>query len=107
MLVNAASAPAAAIGDGGGDGGGAAVSCDVGDAACEGGMGFWWAIAYTSTVCFLVKLAAIVVQQKVIGELCGARSVGIRSQVGPSKFRGTPDCNESAALHSYPDAHCR
>ena len=27
---------------------------------------------------------------------------------GPSKFRGTPDCNESAALHSYGlDAHCR
>ena len=26
----------------------------------------------------------------------------------PSKFRGTPDCNESAALHSYGlDAHCR
>ena len=27
---------------------------------------------------------------------------------GPSKFRGTPDCNESAALHSSGlDAHCR
>ena len=27
---------------------------------------------------------------------------------GPSQFRGTPDCNESAALHSYSlDAHCR
>ena len=27
---------------------------------------------------------------------------------GPSRFRGTPDCNESAALHNYgPDAHCR
>ena len=26
----------------------------------------------------------------------------------PSQFRGTPDCNESAALHSYGlDAHCR
>ena len=26
---------------------------------------------------------------------------------GPSQFRGTPDCNESAALHSYGlDAHC-
>ena len=25
-----------------------------------------------------------------------------------AQFRGTPDCNESAALHSYgPDAHCR
>ena len=25
----------------------------------------------------------------------------------PSQFRGTPDCNESAALHSYGlDAHC-
>ena len=21
--------------------------------------------------------------------------------IGPSQFRGTPDCNESAALHSY------
>ena len=28
--------------------------------------------------------------------------------VGPSQFRGTPDCDESAALHSYDlDAHCR
>ena len=27
--------------------------------------------------------------------------------LGPSKFRGTPECNESAALHSYGlDAHC-
>ena len=26
----------------------------------------------------------------------------------PSQFRGTPDCNESAALHSYGlDSHCR
>ena len=26
----------------------------------------------------------------------------------PSQFRGTPDCNESAALHSHgTDAHCR
>ena len=35
-----------------------------------------------------------------------------RSPYGPSQFRGTPDCNESAlesaALHSYGlDAHCR
>ena len=30
------------------------------------------------------------------------------SYFGPSQFRGTPDCNESAALHSCgPDAHCR
>ena len=27
---------------------------------------------------------------------------------GPSQFRRTPDCNESAALHSYGlDSHCR
>ena len=31
-----------------------------------------------------------------------------QSRPGPSQFRGTPDCNESAALHSYGlDAHCR
>ena len=31
-----------------------------------------------------------------------------RTLVCPSQFRGTPDCNESAALHSYGlDAHCR
>ena len=29
------------------------------------------------------------------------------AMLGPSQFRGTPDCNESAALHSYGlDSHC-
>ena len=31
-----------------------------------------------------------------------------QSDFGPSQFRGTPDRNESAALHSYGlDSHCR
>jgi len=45
-------------------------------------FGFWWAVFYVCVICFLVKLVAVVLQQKLIGELFGSRSVYIRSLVG-------------------------
>ena len=38
--------------------------------------------------------------------ILGTMGLAASGDDSPSKFRGTPDCNESAALHSYGlDAH--
>ena len=43
-----------------------------------------------------------------VDDRCPAQGAYPAPNPGPSQFRGTPDCNESAALHSYGlDAHCR
>jgi hypothetical protein len=51
--------------------------------------GFWWATFYTTVICFIIKLAACSIQQKLFGErmsqyvsvrsFCGVNSVSIRA----------------------------
>ena len=63
------------------------------------------------------KLAAhapskLVIYMGYLGILAGCISFAFAARLGfdlgPSKFCGTPDCNESAASHSYGlDTHCR
>ena len=45
-------------------------------------MGFGAALGFTIGICFLIKLCAIAIQQKAIGEGCGANSVWVRNVVG-------------------------
>lgn len=46
------------------------------------GIGFGYGLLIAIGTCFLLKLLAVVLQQKMIGELCGSRSVYIRYLVG-------------------------
>ena len=49
---------------------------------CEDSMGgFWGAAIYSSFFAYLIKMIAHVMQQKLIGECCGAKSVGVRAAV--------------------------
>lgn len=45
-------------------------------------FGFWWGIVYACVLSFVLKLLAIVVQQKIIGQIWGSKSVAVRSLVG-------------------------
>ena len=46
------------------------------------GIGFGYGLLIAIAACFMLKLVAVVLQQKMIGELCGASSVYIRYLVG-------------------------
>ena len=49
---------------------------------CEDSMGgFWGAAIYSSFFAYSIKMIAHVMQQKLIGECCGAKSVGVRAAV--------------------------
>ncbi|CAK9026573.1 Uncharacterized protein SCF082_LOCUS17562 [Durusdinium trenchii] len=48
----------------------------------KAGFGFWPAAMYAVLVSFLLKMAAIVLQQKVFGEIMGSKRVSIRRAVG-------------------------
>lgn len=54
-------------------------------------FGFWGGIAYAILLSFVLKLLAIVMQQKLIGELWGSRSVSVRQfiQINSVEIRAT------------------
>lgn len=43
---------------------------------------FWGGVAYTMGICYMLKMIAIVIQQKVFGEYMASRSVWVRSFIG-------------------------
>ena len=49
--------------------------------AAQGTIGFWGGLVLSTFVCLFIKLAAVVIQQKIIGEIFGSK-VGVRRMVG-------------------------
>lgn len=49
--------------------------------AAQGSIGFWGGLVLSTFVCLFIKLAAVVIQQKIIGEIFGSK-VGVRRMVG-------------------------
>jgi len=50
--------------------------------SAQDAMGFWPAVLFTVGVCFFLKMSAIVIQQKIIGETFASKRVWIRRLVG-------------------------
>ena len=53
-----------------------------GEESLDESLGFANAIGFTVVVCFMIKLNAIAMQQKLIGERMGS-SVKVRAMIGP------------------------